>query len=120
MNYQSYCINIQCDTIQAIKYNNKLGVFIDSARLVKVIKKVILADSLLLINKLQENIIKRQEEQRNNSKLIETNFKNYITITDEEINKIKRLYELKLKSQYTLLNLTGAGLIIITGLYFLK
>lgn len=66
MTCQSFSRNILNDTLFVIKYNKLNGVFVDSTRLVKITNKVILSDSLLKINKLQEDIILYNTQQLSN------------------------------------------------------
>jgi len=119
-NYQSYCKSIPIDTIITIKFRDSNGVFIDSVRLVKVTKKVMLADSLLLINKLQESIINRQEEQRNNAIKSELNFKEYIKASNQELVLVKKSYDLKLRTKDIIITILSLTNIIAIGKILLK
>lgn len=95
-NYQSFSINIPIDTIVAVKYKNTSGAFIDSVRLIKVTRKVMLADSLKIITELQEKIIKRYETKDVNCNEISKSFNEYREVTKKELSLTKSSYRLKL------------------------
>ena len=95
-NYQGFSINIPIDTIVAVKYKNTSGAFIDSVRLIKVTKKVMLADSLKIITELQEKIIKRYETKDVNCNEISKSFNEYREVTKKELSLTKSSYRLKL------------------------
>lgn len=95
-NYQSFSINIPIDTIVSVKYKNTSGAFIDSVRLIKVTRKVMLADSLKIITELQEKIIKRYETKDLNCNEISKSFNEYKEVTKKELSLTKNSYRLKL------------------------
>lgn len=104
-NYQSFSINIPIDTIVAVKYKNTSGAFIDSVRLIKVTKKVMLADSLKIITELQERIIKRYETKDVNCNEISKSFNEYREVTKKELSLTKSSYRLKLVKRDVLIGI---------------
>lgn len=97
ISYKSYCTKTYIsDTIIVIKYKNNTGLFLDSTASVKLIKKTILADSLVKINSIQETIISRNELLRINAITIEKSFKKYQDNSEREKQLLIKDYNLKL------------------------
>jgi hypothetical protein len=89
----------------AVKYKNTSGAFIDSVRLIKVTKKVMLADSLKIITELQEKIIKRYETKDVNCNEISKSFNEYREVTKKELSLTKSSYRLKLVKRDVLIGI---------------
>lgn len=120
MNWQSYCKDIQTDTIAVIKYNNKIGVFVDSTRLVKITKKVMYADSLYLINKIQEDIINRNKLKDIACKEALDNFDKYKIASKKEVELIKSSNKLELFKKNLTIGILTVTNILAVSLYILK
>jgi hypothetical protein len=103
-----------------MKYKNIEGIFFDKEALQRIGKKTALSDSLLVINTLNNSIIKRQEEQLNNCNQQQTQFNNYIESVNKEKEQINKKFNLKLASKNILIGLFSSGTIILGVLYLLK
>ena len=119
-NYQSFSINIPIDTIVAIKYKNTSGAFIDSVRLIKVTKKVMLADSLKIITELQEKIIKRYETKDINCNEISKSFNEYREVTKKELSLTKSSYKLKLIKRDVLIGILFSLAVAAVAIWVFK
>lgn len=113
MTCPSYCRNILSDTLFVVKYKNVNGVFIDSTRLLRITDKVMLSDSLLKINKLQEDIILYNTQQLSNKNVEIDVYKLFI-----ESEKQKQLL-LNKKSKWNNIRTYSIYIILLT-LYLLK
>ena len=120
-NYKSYCLNnIKADTIIVMHYAGRDGLFIDKQAVIRITKKSALGDSLFVINKLNEAIIKRQKEQINNGKQFESKFNQYLISSDKEKQELNRKYNLKILGKNILLGMSTTAITILGILYFLK
>ena len=108
-NYKTYSINIPSDTIVSVSFRGVKGAFLDSAKLAKTTKKVILADSLEKLNQQQDVIIKRQSEQIQNCKVIVQDFYVYRDNSKKQIILLEDTFNVKQKKTKLVL-----GSVIIT------
>ena len=121
LSYKSYCIDqYKSDTIQIIRFQGQLGIFIDSSAAVKLTKKTMLSDSLFKINTINESIIARQSIQIDNGKQIENNFQNYIVSVNKEKEIINKKFNLKLLGKNIVISLQTTAILILGTLYLLK
>jgi len=120
-NYKSYCLNeIKADTSIIMKYRNTEGIFFDKEAVIRITKKTALADSLALVNKFNELITKRQEEQLLNCKEVETKFDEYTLSVKKEKEELNRKFNLKIAGKNVLIGMFTTATTILGVLYFLK
>lgn len=119
-NYKTYSINIPSDTVVSVSFRGVKGVFLDSARLAKTTKKVILADSLEKLNQQQDVIIKRQSEQIKNCKEVIQDFYVYKDNSKKQIILLEDTFNLKQKKTELILGsvVITQTLIIVKLLFF--
>lgn len=119
-NYKTYSINIPSDTVVSVSFKGVKGVFLDSAKLAKITKKVILADSLEKLNQQQDVIIKRQSEQIKNCKEVVQDFYVYKDNSKKSIILLEDTFNLKQKKTKLILGsvVITQTLIIVKLLFF--